>query len=90
MNSVVSQDSVFIASDTKLIPKWLQKKTTIQLMSHIIKKFNDSGSVGARTPILKSQLCLYLLFHFKLSIPKFCLPADMRSSAASAPCEARF
>lgn len=53
MNSVVSQDSVFIASDTKLIPKWLQKKTTIQLMSHIIKKFNDSGTVGCKDSNIK-------------------------------------
>ena len=51
MTSVLSQDSVIVASDTKLIPKYLQKKTktkTIQLTSHIIKKFNDSGAAGCK------------------------------------------
>ena len=53
MNSVVSQDSVFIASETKLILKWLQKKK-IQLTSHVIEKVNDSGTVGGKD----SNICV--------------------------------
>lgn len=64
--TVWSVDSVFIASDTKLILKWLQKKK--YNLHHIIEKFNDSGAVGGKDSNIKSQLCLHLLFHFKLSI----------------------
>ena len=61
MNSVVSQDSVFIASDTKLILKWLQKKKfNLHLMSS--KRSMIQAPLEARTQIFVCVcVCVFTL-----------------------------